>query len=299
MRLDDVAAWLTAAALTLPGSAAAAGPPCPAGGQAEPSEVALSLKNVALDLRDGGSWTKSTRAFRDAADELAECESLDDERLRWSLWAVEAFDKSAASPEEQREMVKFVERQLEILDGHPASRTMADLPRLREARARLQPAERPNTGPELASDSNSPAPSDRRPPRSRAPAAVLGVGGAVLVAGVAVLIPFASRARKLDAELNQRLYPEFMANGCHIDSSGDSPDSSPATCNSLRAEREELVSSGRTAAAVAYTGAAFVAIGGIVTITGLVLLLRDRRRNQQSRLQVIPTIGGVRLEGRF
>jgi hypothetical protein len=295
--LKNAAAWLMAAALTLPGRALAA-LPCPEGGQSEPSEVALSLKNVGLDLRDGGSWAKAARSFRDAADELAECESLDDERLRWSLWAVEAFERSAGSPEEQRAMGEFVEHQLAILDRHPASGSMADLPRLREARDRLRPAAPPESADRPPEGPSPPPASGGRPPRFKAQAAMIGVGGAVLVTSLVTMGAFLVKAKRLTGALDD-LYGQFGANDCGLRPADDYPSSDAATCDDLRAQRGDIQDKGRTANAVAIGSMAFAVVGGAVAIAGLAWMLRDRRRDPQSRVLITPTWTGLRLEGRF
>ena len=90
-------AHVTLLSFALTSSPAAALPPCPAGGMPQPPGKALALKNAAQDLRDSEEWAKAAQSFRYAADELPTCDDFDDERLRWSLWAVEAFDRSAST----------------------------------------------------------------------------------------------------------------------------------------------------------------------------------------------------------
>lgn len=289
MRPNPGIAWLTAVAVTLPGRTTAAAPACPEGGLTQPPEAALSRKNAALDLRDGGSWAAAARSFRDAADELPACPELDDVRLRWSLWAVEAYEHGDAPAADRRATAEFVDRQLALLEDHPTSRELPDRQRLRAAGERLRPRPAPAT--------TSPAPAGERTARTT-PLFLLGLGGAALASSLALVGVFSVRNRRLNAGLFE-FYDRFATAGCGLDPAQDVWWSGPATCQALRDERTQMLAAGARNNRLVIAGAVTTALGASLALAGLVMLLRRTPRAGQARVRVTPTLAGLRVEGNF
>lgn len=281
-------------------SPAAALPPCPAGGMTQPPGKALSLKNAAQDLRDSEEWAKAAQSFRYAADELPTCHDFDDERLRWSLWAVEAFDKSATTDEARRSMADFVVRQLEVLEGHAS--TLPDLPQLQAARDRLQPTPIRRPPPQLADPGLDDTAASPAPRPSRTPLVLLGVGGAVLVLSVALLTPFSLRNARFDRMLNGKdgVYAQMAAQGCGLSPGEDRIPGFVPNCDALRGHREQLLADGKVANAVVISTAVTATLSGIAAITGLALHLRQRSNKRAVKTMTIGlTPGGLIMQGHF
>lgn len=300
MKLSAGIAHITVLSFALSGSPAAALPPCPAGGMTQPPGKALALKNAAQDLRDGEEWAKAAQSFRYAADELPTCDDFDDERLRWSLWAVEAFDKSASTDETRRAMADFLVRQLEVLESRASA--LPDLPQLQAARDRLQPPSirrppPPPADPGLEDTAATPA---TRP--SKTPLVLLGVGGTVVVLSVALLTPFSLRNSRLDRMLNgdDGVYAQMAAQGCGLSPTEDRIPGFAANCNTLRQAREDFLAEGKVANAVVISTAVTATLGGVAAITGLALHLRRRSdKKSTSAMTIGPTPGGLLVQGRF
>lgn len=298
MHLSGYVAGVVAGTLTLASLPASAAPAC---ADTQLSEGALALKNAALELRDAGSWAKAARSFRDAADELSPCPELDDVRLRWSLWAVEAFEKAPASPEDRESMGDFVARQLAILQGHTESADLADLPQLHAARERLRPdtAEKPAE----VQGASPPAPS-AGPSSSKAPVALIGTGSALLVPSLVLVGAMKAKSAQLSEQLNGAggIYDQMNEEMCGVLPDEDSPGSDSAQCDALREARSRIRDDGRLVNAIGYTAIATSVVGGVLAITGIALLVRARKRARgglQSRLQLMPTFGGAHLSGHF
>ncbi|MBL9104400.1 MAG: hypothetical protein JNL82_25870 [Myxococcales bacterium] len=274
-----------------PAPAPALAPPakCPKKVDAAPPAEALELKNVAQDMRSAEAWTKATRYFRDAVVALPRCPTYADERLRWTLWAVETFEASRAAPDD--DLRGFVDAQLDLLA--PDTDRLPDHPQLVAARERLQPVAEPEP---------QPVPEDIPPPpvrRSRpAGPALLGTGGAVLVVGAVLGGVFASRARGLSDQLNgdAGLYDQAAAVGCGAEpTAGDDP-----SCTDLRADIDHTRDAGHSADTVAVVGISLAAVGAALALTGLGLTLHARRaRRSESTLRVVPQWAGLSLTGRF
>lgn len=292
-------AHVTLLSFALSSSPAAALPPCPAGGMTQPPGKALALKNAAQDLRDSEEWAKAAQSFRYAADELPTCDDFDDERLRWSLWAVEAFDRSASTDEARRAMADFVVRQLEVLEARASA--LPDLPQLQAARDRLQPTPIRRPPPPLADPGFEDAPTSPPPRPSRTPLVLLGVGGAVLVLSVALLTPFSLRNSKLDRMLNGEggVYAQMAAQGCGLSPTQDRIPGFAANCNTLREAREDFLAEGKVANTVVISTAVTATLGGVLAITGLALHLRQRKNSDKAAMLVGPTLGGFFIQGRF
>lgn len=282
--------------MTLASSLVAASPEC---SSAQPSERALALKNAALELRDAESWGKAAGGFRDAADELSGCEGLDDERLRWSLWAIEAFERNPGPPEDRQAMQEFVERQLKILESHPASHSMTDLPRLREARGRLQPV-KTTTSPADAEPSLDPRRTSRSP-RSRAGMTLVGVGSAVFIPSLVLMGAFSAKNFALNSDLRgaDGVYVHMKNTHCGITPMEDLSGSNPANCDALRSERERIKDDGHSNNRILTASIVTSIVGGAAALAGLVLLIRNRKQVQQSRLRIAPMFGGLQLGGHF
>lgn len=288
--------------LALSSRPAAALPACPAAGMSQPPGKALSFKNAAQDLRDREEWAKAAQSFRHAADELPTCEDFDDERLRWSLWAVEAHEKSGDTGAQQA-MSDFVARQLAALEDHPSGRALPDLPQLQAARDRLQPSPLQRPAPTAAPPPDT-SPDHPHARSSRAPLVLLGVGGAVLALSVALLVPFSLRNKDLDRQLNGEggIYDQMAAMGCGITPAADEIPGNLNNCNYLRDDREELLAHGQVANAIVIGTAVTASLGGIAAITGLGLHLRQRRAARETAkttLTLGPTLNGVFVRGRF
>lgn len=295
MYADAGVARLVLLALMLASRPAAAIPACPKGGAGEPSGRALALKNAAQDFRESEAWVEAARSFRNAADALPACETFDDERLRWSLWAVEALEKAGSPTAERSAMSDFLARQLAVLEDHETGRSLPDLPQLQAAHEQLRPA--------ATSRDDAPAEATRSR-RATTGIALLGVGSGVLVASVALLAPFSLRNARLDGELNGRngVYMQMLVAGCGLSPAADHVGSNLAACNQLRNEREDILDRGKVSNGIVLGTAVTATVGGLVALTGVVLFLRERNRTREtarSTVSVTPTWGGVLVQGRF
>lgn len=278
-------ALLAALATAWPQLALAA-PACPKKADASPPAEALELKNVAQDLRSSEAWGKASRYFRDAVAALPECSTYADERLRWTLWAIEAFEHTRAPVDD--ELRGFVDRQIEALA--PEAEKLADHGQLIAARERLAPA--PVAEEPVPEDSPEPGPVS-----ARGRGAGIGLaagGGALLVTGAVLGGVFAGRARGLSDELNGAggLYDQQAAAGCN--GTGGA-----ASCEEVRGEIAGVREDGRRANTIAVVGISLAAVGAALAVTGIGLTIRARRARRAAGLQVAPAWGGLVVSGVF
>jgi len=274
-----VLSWSTPAVALAP-------PRCPKKADAAPPAEALELKNVAQDMRSAEAWQKASRYFRDAARALPACSTFADERLRWTLWAIEAFEHTRAPADD--ELRGFVDEQIEVLA--PEADRLADHSQLLAARERLAPA--PAAEPE-------PVPGDRPspPPASRGRNLGIGLavsGGVLLVAGAVVGGVFAARARGLADELNGAggRYDQLAAAGCNGMAAG-------SECDGLRGGIAELRDDGRRANTIAVVGISLAVVGVALAATGIGLTLRARKDRRAAAVRALPQWGGLVLSGQF
>lgn len=240
-------------------------------------------------MRSAEAWSKASRYFRDAALALPLCPTYADERLRWTLWAIETFESSRADPDD--DLRRFVENQVDLLA--PEAARLPDHPQLLAARERLRPAPEPSAEP-VPEDSPPPAPAARR----RAGPALLGTGGAVLVVGAVLGGVFATRARGLSDQLNGEggHYDRLAAAGC----GGEPMVGEDPTCATTRADIDRTRDDGHRSNTIAVVGISMAAVGAALALTGLGLTLHARRaRRSGSALRVVPQWAGLTISGRF
>jgi len=277
--------------------AGATQPACPADPAAAPPSEALALKNAAQEMRAAESWAKASRLFRDAVEELPNCATFADERLLWSLWAVETFER--ADIKDDGQLLSSTEDAVTKIEATPNGRRHPDYPRLVDARDRLQANAR--WRPRLR----------RAPPATRAPlgahaplATRLGVGlmvsGApVLLTGTIVAGAYSARANALTDQLtgDGGIYEQWTASGC-------GPAAEPgeaAACAGLRDARADIRRDGQTVNTVVITSLVMVAVGSVIVLAGLGSYLHGRSIDRRSRaqLRVVPTFAGLALRGSF
>ena len=267
-----------------------AGAGCPDDPAVAPPSDALALKNAAQEMRAAESWAKASRLFRDAVEELPDCATYADERLLWSLWAVETFER--AEIKDDGELLRSTEDAVTKIEASPNGRLHPDYPRLVGARDRLRASARGR-------------PRSRRPPAvARAPFATrLGVGlmasGApVLLTGTIVAGVYSARANALTDRLtgDNGIYEQWTAAGC-------GPAAEPgeaAACEGLRGTRADIRREGHTVNTVVITSLVMVAVGSVLVLAGLGSYLHGRSvTRRHTQLRVVPTFGGLAVHGRF
>ena len=267
-----------------------AGAGCPDDPAVAPPSDALALKNAAQEMRAAESWAKASRLFRDAVEELPDCATYADERLLWSLWAVETFER--AEIKDDGELLRSTEDAVTKIEASPNGRLHPDYPRLVGARDRLRASARGR-------------PRSRRPPAvARAPFATrLGVGlmasGApVLLTGTIVAGVYSARANALTDRLtgDNGIYEQWTAAGC-------GPAAEPgeaAACEGLRGTRADIRREGHTVNTVVITSLVMVAVGSVLVLAGLGSYLHGRSvARRHAQLRVVPTFGGLAVHGRF
>lgn len=136
---------------------------------------------------------------------------------------------------------------------------------------------------------------------------LLAAGGVLTAAGVGVAAAFGIKGSKLGGQLNgtDGIYEQLDAGGCGLKPSEDSAQADTALCNDLRSQREQLRSDGATANAVALGFTAVAVVGVGLVIGGAVAFAKGKRTSaewesaRQARVRVLPSFGGLVLQGRF
>lgn len=181
-------------------------------------------------------------------------------------------------------------------------------PTLAEIDAELERLRPPEPEPEPEPEPTL-APAAEDPGRSRR---LLGIGlmsggGALTVIGAAVGAVFASQGAELREQLHGEggIYAQLRAGDCGLPPNADGPMADVAACEALRAERDELRAEGTRANGVAFGMVAVGAVGVGLIIGGAVAFAQGKRisadweSSQQARVRVVPTFGGLLLQGRF
>lgn len=282
-------ALLASLALILPsGTAQGAAPApqaCPTDVDAAPPSLALTLKNAGQELRAAGSFLRASQCFRNAVEELPDCATYADERLRWGLWAAEDLER--AGPGVDTGMRAFLEHQVALLEASPEARSLSDYPQLVAARDRQRRSARA-VGP-AASPSST-------PPRTRRIALGLIAGGAPLVLAGAVLTGVFNVR---DDRLTERL----AANNGEGDAEGCTAAPQPGEsgrCADLRSIHADLHDDKLVAGRGLITGIAVLGVGAGLLIAGLVTELHGRRPARRGAgLRVLPAGAGLVLRGQF
>lgn len=263
---------------------------CPADPEAAPPSEALALKNAAQELRAAQSWAKASRMFREAVDELPACDAFADERLLWTLLAVDTF-KQAGVPDEDGALLHATDATVKHLDQTPHGRLLPDYPRVVAARDELR--------------AGTPRWLRRPPPPTRAPLATrLGLG--LMISGAPVVLTgtilagvYSSRAGQLSQQLTGPggVYEQWSDIGCPpMAEPGE-----PSTCAGLRDTRADLRQQGFATNRVVIGSLVLVGVGAAIVVAGLATYVHGRRlqRRQRATLQVLPAPGGLTLTGRF
>ncbi|MDC0723003.1 hypothetical protein [Nannocystis bainbridge] len=181
-------------------------------------------------------------------------------------------------------------------------------PALAEIDAELERIRPPEVAPEPEPLPAAPDPVDD-PGRSKR---LLGIGlmsggGALTVVGVAVGAVFASKGGKLHDQLNGEgaVYDQLEAGGCGLAQADDVQGADTMACDALRGRREDLRSDGVRANGVAFGMMAVGVVGLGLIIGGAVAFAQGKRAtsewesSQRARVRVLPTMGGLLLQGRF
>lgn len=273
-------------------SGEAAGPPaCPEDAEAAPPSEALALKNAAQEMRAAGSWAKASRLFREAVDELPACDTYADERLLWTMLAVDTF-KQAGVRDEGGELLHTLDATVGHLDRTPHGRLLPDYPRAVAARDEL----RAGTPWYLR---RQPAPPTRAPLATRLGVGMMLAGAPVLITGTILAGVYSARAGHFSQELTGPggVYEKWTAAGCT-----STPEmGEPPICSGLRDTRADLRAQGFAANKVVIGSLVLVGVGAAIVVAGLGSYLHGRRsqKRQRANLQLLPAPNGVALIGRF
>ena len=282
-------AMIAGLALVLPpGPSQAAAPApqqCPTDIDAAPPALAMTLKNAGQELRAAGSFLRASQCFRGAVEELPDCATYADERLRWGLWAAEDLER--ADPGMNTDLRTFLERQVAVLEASPEGRALPDLPLLIAARDR----QKSGRGRGHSDATASPA-----PPRIRRIAGGLLAGGApLLVVGAVLTGMFKIRGDRLSDRLGA-LNTEGTAAGCRAAATPGEPD----RCAELRTEHDDLHDEKLVATRGLITGITVLGVGAGLLLAGLVTQLHGRRPARRSAgLRLLPVGAGLLLRGQF
>lgn len=271
--------------------AGATQPACPDDPAAAPPSEALALKNAAQEMRAAESWAKASRLFRDAVEELPDCATYADERLLWSLWAVETFER--ADIEDDGQLLSNTEDAVTKLEATPNGRLHPDYPRLVGARDRLRAGAR--WRPRLRPAS----PDARAPLTTRLGVGLMASGAPLLLTGTIVAGVYSASANGLTHQLtgDAGIYEQWTASGC---GPAADPGEAPA-CARLRDARAEIRREGQTVNTVVITSLVMVAVGSVIVLAGLGSYLHGRSvgRRRGAQLRVVPTFAGLALRGAF
>ena len=272
---------------------------CPEDPAAAPPSEALALKNAAQEMRAAQSLRsliKASRLFRDAVEELPDCATYADERLRWSLWAIETFDQAGIT-DEDGELLRSTVDAVTKIEASPNGRLMPDYPRLVAARDRMRDSAgwRPLARRPRAHGAHKP------PLATRLGVGLMASGGPLVLAGTIVAGVYSARANRLTDRLAGAggIYEQWAAAGC-----GPTAESGEASaCVGLRDARADIRREGATVNRVVITSLVLVAVGSAIVLAGLGSYLHGRtiaRRDRASaRLRILPTFGGLSLSGSF
>ncbi len=276
-------------ALLLPSGPVQAAAPapqaCPTDAYAAPPELALLLKNAGQELRAAGSFLRASQCFRNAVEELPDCATYADERLRWGLWAAEDLER--AEPGKDTSMRAFLDQQVALLEATPEGRSLPDYPLLVAARDRQG---RPGHGEGayvLAASA---------PRRTQRVALGLWAGGAPLVLAGAVLTGlFGAKGHRLDDRLGAN-----NRDGNAEDCTAAAQPGESGRCADLRSVHAELHAERLVASRGLITGVTVLGVGAGLLIAGLVTKLYGRRpAHRRAALRVLPTGAGLMLRGQF
>ncbi len=263
---------------------------CPEEDGAAPPGQALALKNAAQELRAVGSFAKASRYFRDAVEELPDCATYADERLRWSLWAAETAERGGVT--DDGELLTFLDASVAEIESTLAGRDLPDYLQLVAVRDRERKA--------LATRPHRPRP--QQPVRGgRVGPALMGAGAPEVVGGAGVLGGFSAGAQGLSNGLTGAggVYTQWSALDCSL---AAQPGESPG-CANLRQQRAEIRSEGLAANRVVVTSIVLLAVGSALVLAGLATHLHglkaQRRRGPLARLRLLPAGPGLALHGSF
>jgi hypothetical protein len=270
----------------------AAGPPtCPEDRDPAPPSEALALKNAAQEMRAARSWVKASRLFREAVDELPACDAYADERLLWTMLAIDTF-KQAGVRDEDGELLRTADATVNHLDTTPHGRLLSDYPRLVAARDELR------AGTPWYLRRNPPSPT-RAPLATRLGLGMILSGTPVLITGTILAGVYSARAGHFSQELTGPggVYEKWTEAGC----TSTPEEGEPGTCPGLRDTRADLRAQGFAANKVVIGSLVLVGVGAAIVVAGLGSYLHGRRlqRRQRAHLHLLPAPNGVALVGRF
>ncbi len=281
-------AMLTSFALLLPAQPVQAVAPapqvCPNDMGAVPPAQALALKNAGQELRIAGSFQRASECFRLAVQELPDCATYADERLRWSLWAAENFER--ASPGADPELRAFLEHQVAQLGASPEGAALSDYAELVAARDRQRVAEVAN-----------PTPPATPPPRraTRVGAALMAGAAPLVITGGVLAGIYDARSDRLSGQLAD-LDQASKNDGC---TSAPRPDE-PGSCADHRRDRDRVHDDHLVTTRGFITGVALVGVGAGLLLAGLVTHLQGRRGERRTAsLRLLPARNGLVLRGQF
>ncbi len=269
---------------------------CPEALDASPPSEALALKNAAQEMRAAQSWAKASRLFRDAVEELPDCATYADERLRWTLWAVDTHKQAGIA--DDGALLDLTVDSVARLDAIPGGSTMPDYPRLVVLRDELRAGARSQPEP--------PPPVPSQTYRAQAPPLAQSLGIGLMASGAPLVITgtiltgvYSARARDLTRRLGGPggVYEQWAAADCgQVAEPGESP-----RCAGLRDERSDIRSDGLASNRVVIASLVLVGVGAAVLFAGLGTYLHGRRARPARRaaLRLLPAPGGLVLSGSF
>ncbi|WAS99479.1 hypothetical protein [Nannocystis punicea] len=180
-------------------------------------------------------------------------------------------------------------------------------PVLAEIDAEIERIRPPEVEPEPEPPPPAPEPVDPGKSRRMLGIGLMSGGGALTVVGVAVSAAFASKGARLHDQLNGEggVYDQLEMGGCGLSPMDDGPDADTMICDGLRGKREDLKADGVRANGVAFGMMAVGVVGLGLIIGGAVAFAQGKRAtaewetSQRARVRVLPTMGGLLLQGRF
>ena len=231
--------------------------PCPDDLAAAPPPEALALKNAAQELRVARSPAKASRLFREAVEELPACATYADERLLWTLWAVETFDEAGIA-DEGGLLLRATDDALTKIESTPNGRLHPAYPRLVGARDRLRDSA--GRRPIPVSRARDTAP--RAPLATRLGIGLMVSGAPVLVSGSIVAGVYSARAGRLTDQLTGEggIYEQWSVAGCAPAAEAGEA----SACAGLRDARAEIRRDGQTVNRVVVASLVMVGVGSVM-----------------------------------
>ncbi len=198
-----------------------------------------------------------------------------------------------------REAKITFEKFIVALQADPTLGDPADVqPELDTIEAMIAEAEAAEAEPEPEPEPEPPPLPEPDPGKGQkiAGAVLLSTGGALLIGGAAVGIPFGLKGATLTDDIKDLRSEQDNAN---CDSA------SPSTkCTDLESDIDGVLDDGKRANLLTGVGLGLAGVGAILAITGGVVFAKGKRktavwRAEHAHFQILPTFGGIAISGRF